>query len=114
MASKFIKNEILGTSRKCSKDEEKKGERRPDRVPDVRHPGGMSAEKNSGCEMSRWNGGGGKNFGCDMFGWNGGGERIPDVICPSGMGDGERILDVICPGGMAAREEFRMRDIRIR
>ena len=99
MASKFIKNEILGTSRKCSKDEEKKGERRPDRVPDVRHPGGMSAEKNSGCEMSRW---------------NGGGERIPDVICPSGMGDGKRILDVICPGGMAAREEFRMRDIRIR
>ena len=68
MASKFIENEILGTSRKCSKDEEKKVERRPDRIPDtrypgkverrpdripdVRYPGGMSVEKNSGCETS--------------------------------------------------------------
>ena len=24
----------------------------PDRIPDVRYPGGMSAGKNSGCEMS--------------------------------------------------------------
>ena len=30
-------------------------ERRPDRIPDVRYPGGMSTEKNSGCEMSGWN-----------------------------------------------------------
>ena len=29
-----------------------------DRIPDVRHPGGMLAEKNSGCETSGWNGGG--------------------------------------------------------
>ena len=50
-----------------------KVERRPDRIPDVRYPekecrwrkisdmrcpGGMSARKNSGCEMSRWNVGG--------------------------------------------------------
>ena len=27
-------------------------------IPGVRHPGGMAAEKNSGCEISRWNGGG--------------------------------------------------------
>ena len=25
------------------------------RIPDVRYPGGMSAGKNSGCEMSGWN-----------------------------------------------------------
>ena len=25
------------------------------RIPDVRHPGGMSTEQNSGCETSRWN-----------------------------------------------------------
>ena len=29
-----------------------KVERRPDRILDVRYPGGMSAEKNSGCETS--------------------------------------------------------------
>ena len=28
----------------------RKVERRPDRIPDVRYSGGMSAEKNSGCE----------------------------------------------------------------
>ena len=33
-------------------------ERRPDRIPDVRYPGGMSTEKNSGCEMPGWNVGG--------------------------------------------------------
>ena len=38
MVAKFIENEILGTSRKCSKDEEK---------------GGTSAGQNSGCEISR-------------------------------------------------------------
>ena len=27
------------------------------RIPDVRHPGGVAAEKNSGCEISGWNGG---------------------------------------------------------
>ena len=72
MAAKFIENGILGTSRKCSKDGEKGGtsadripdaryprkvERRPGRIPDVRHLGGMLAEKNSGCETSGWNGG---------------------------------------------------------
>ena len=40
MASKLIESEILGTLRKCSKDE---GE------------GGTSAGQNSGCEMSGWN-----------------------------------------------------------
>ena len=67
MAAKFIENGILGTSRKCSKDGEKGGtsaDRIPDaryprkvehrlgRIPDVRHPGRMLAEKNSGCETS--------------------------------------------------------------
>ena len=33
----------------------KKVERRLDRIPDVRYPGGMSAEKNFECEISRWN-----------------------------------------------------------
>nr|CAN72922.1 hypothetical protein VITISV_035250 [Vitis vinifera] len=32
-----------------------KVERRPDRIPDVRYPDGMSAEKNSRCDTSRWN-----------------------------------------------------------
>ena len=35
-----------------------KVERRPDRIPDVRYSGGMSAEKNSGCEIPEWNVGG--------------------------------------------------------
>ena len=35
-----------------------KVERRPDRIPNVRYPGGMSTEKNSGCETSGWNVGG--------------------------------------------------------
>ena len=68
MASKFIKNEILGTSRKCSKDEEKKGERRPGKIPDVRYP-----EK----ECRR--------------------RRILDVRCPGGMSAGRRIPDVRHP-----------------
>ena len=66
MAAKFIENGILGTSRKCSKDEEKGGtsagsshpdevEYRPDRMAVVRHSGGMSMEKNSGCDISGWN-----------------------------------------------------------
>ena len=60
MAAKFIENGILGTSRKCSKDGEKGGtsadripdaryprkvERQRGRIPDVRHPDGMAAEK---------------------------------------------------------------------
>ena len=32
-----------------------KVERRPDRIPDVRYPGGMSAGKNSGWEIPGWN-----------------------------------------------------------
>ena len=32
-----------------------KVERRPDRILDVRYPGGMSAEKNSRCEIPGWN-----------------------------------------------------------
>ena len=70
MAAKFIENEILGTSRKCSKDEEKggmsagqnsgcerSGERRPDRIPDVRYPEKVERwpGQNSGCEISGWN-----------------------------------------------------------
>ena len=45
----------------------KKVERRLDRIPDVRYPGGMSAEKNSGCETSGWNVDE-KDFGCEMSG----------------------------------------------
>ena len=36
----------------------RKVERWQGRIPDVRHPGGMLAEKNSGCETSGWNVGG--------------------------------------------------------
>ena len=32
-----------------------KVERRPDRIPGVRYLGGMSTEKNSGCEIPGWN-----------------------------------------------------------
>ena len=35
-----------------------KVERWPDRILDVRYSGGMSAGKNSGCEISWWNVGG--------------------------------------------------------
>ena len=103
MAAKFIEKGILGTSRKCSKDGEKGGtpadripdaryprkmERRSGRIPDVRHPGGVLAEKNSGCEtfgVECWQrkvpsvshpGGmlAEENFGCVTSGWNGDGE----------------------------------------
>ena len=65
MAAKFTENGILGTSRKHSNDGEKGGtsanripdarysrkvERWQGRIPDVRHPGGMLAEKDSGCD----------------------------------------------------------------
>ena len=70
----------------------------------MRYPGGMSAGKNSGCDMSGWNVSGeeflmldtrvecrrgripdvrypgemsvGKNSGCEMSGWNVGGEKF--------------------------------------
>ena len=46
------------------------------------------AEKNFGCGgTSGWNGGG-RNSGCDMSRWNGGG-GIPDAICQDGMTAGE-------------------------
>ena len=67
MAAKFIENGILGTSRKCSKDGEKGGtsadripdaryprkvERRPGRIPDVRHPGwNVDGEEFWGCDI---------------------------------------------------------------
>ena len=35
-----------------------KVEHRPDKILDVRYPGGMSAEKNSECEIPGWNVGG--------------------------------------------------------
>ena len=35
-----------------------KVERRAGRISDVRHPGGMSVEKNFGCEIPGWNVGG--------------------------------------------------------
>ena len=50
------------------------------RIPGVGHPDGMAAEKNSGCETS---------------GWNVGGGRIPDVRHPGGVSDDFR------PGGMS-------------
>ena len=51
MVAKFIENEILGTSRKCSKDEEKGGtsagqNSRPGGISENLRPGGMS---NSTC-----------------------------------------------------------------
>ena len=97
------------------------------RIPDVKYPNGMSAEKNSGCETSGWNVGGSRipdvrhpggmsavaefrmwdirvecrwqqNFGCDTSGWNVGGNRISDVRHP---------------GGMSAATEFWMWYIRV-
>ena len=77
------KNEILETSRKCSKDEEKCG---------------TSAGQNSECEIS---GEGGttaeKNSGYEISGWNVGGEEFQ-------MQD----IRMECRRG-----EFRMRDIRM-
>ena len=46
-------------------------------------PGGMGGGRNSGCDVSEWNGGGG----------------IPDAICPGGMAAGG-IPDAIYPDGM--------------
>ena len=62
-----------------------KAEWRPDRIPDVRYSGGMTAEENSGCEAFGWNDGG--NSGYDMFEWNGGG-KVPGVMYPGGMAAG--------------------------
>ena len=74
MAAKFIENGILGKPQENARRRKKKVERRPDRIPDarypekverrpdrildVRYPSGMSAEKNSGCEIPGWNVGG--------------------------------------------------------
>ena len=56
MAAKFIKNGILGTSRKCSKDEEKGGTSAGQNSEcEISGEGGTSVEKNSGCEISGWN-----------------------------------------------------------
>ena len=49
MAAKFIENGILGTSRKCPKDEEKGG---TSAGHEISGEGGTSAEQNSGCEIS--------------------------------------------------------------
>ena len=71
------------------------------RIPDVRHPGGMSAEQNSGCETSRWNGSG-ENSGCDTSGWN-----VGALLSHLASGAGCEIS-----GWNVGREEFRMWDIR--
>ena len=106
MAAKFIENEILGTSRKCSKDEEKggmsagqnsgcerSGERRPDRIPDVRYPEKVERRPDKIPDVRypekvehwpdripdvRYPGGmsAGKNSGCETSGWNIGGEEF--------------------------------------
>ena len=56
MAAKFIENGILGTSRKCSKDEEKGGTlARQNFGCEISEESVTSAEKNSGCEISGWN-----------------------------------------------------------
>ena len=72
-----------------------KGKCRSDRIPDVRYPGGMSAEKESGCDMSGWNVGGRTEFRMECR-WR----RSPDVICPDGM--------------LRGRTEFRMRYVRVK
>ena len=51
----------------------------------VRYPGGMSAEKNSECEMPRWNVGGDEFRMCPQ-------RRIPDVRHP----DKVEILNSTC------------------
>ena len=94
----FINNGILGTSRKCSKDEEKGGtsagqnsgyetskwECRRRRIPDARHPGGMSAEKNSECETPGWNADG-EEFRMRDIRMECRRGRIPDARHPDGM-----------------------------
>ena len=68
------------------------------RIPDVRHPGGMSAVAEFRMwdirVECRWQ----QNFGCDTSGWNVGGNRISDVRHP---------------GGMSAATEFWMWYIRV-
>ena len=68
-----------------------------------------------------------RNSGCDMSGWNVGGGEFPDAggrpggmamggisgygECSGGMAAGG-IPDAMCPDGMAV-EEFRMRYVRV-
>ena len=62
---------------------------RRSRIPDVRHPGGMSAEQNSGCETSSWNVGGAEFWMWDIW-VECRRSRIPDVIHPGGMSTATR------------------------
>ena len=98
MTSKFIENEILGTSRKCSKDEEKcEMSARQNSGCEISGEGWTSAKQNSGCEISGEGGTlTGQNSGCEISRWNDGREEFR-VECRRG-----RILDVRCPGGMSA------------
>ena len=68
MAAKFIENEILGTLRKCSKDEEKGGtSARQNSGCEISGEGWTSARQNSGCEISEEGGtSAGQNFGCEI------------------------------------------------
>ena len=67
------------------------------RIPDMSHPDGMVAEKNSECETSGWNGGG-EGF------------QVWDIRMEWRW---RRIPDVRHPDGMEAKKEFRVRDIRM-
>ena len=91
MASKFIKNEILGpqeSALRMKKNVERrpdripdarysgKVERRPDRIPDVRHPEKVERWLDRILDVKHPGGMAmGKNFGYDMSGWNVGGGK---------------------------------------
>ena len=76
----------------------------PDEVSDVKYPDGMSAENNSGCEISGWN-----VDGAEFRMWDIRVEcrrsRIPDVRYPSGMSAEQLHPD--SPRGHVARSSIR-------
>ena len=51
-----VKRRMWNIRRKC-RMWDIRVECRHSRIPDVRHPGGMAAQQNSGCDTSGWNGG---------------------------------------------------------
>ena len=86
-------------------------ERRPDRIPDVRYPGGMSAEKNSGWEIPGWNVSGEEfRIGDTRVECQRG--RIPDGRYLGGMSV-EKNSGWEIPGWNVDGKEFRMGDTRV-
>ena len=72
----------------------------------MRHPGGMSAEKNSGCETSEWNSckEGFREWDTRIEWWR---RRIPGVGHPDEM-VAKKNSGSKTPGGMAAERNSRV------